>query len=87
MVLTEWKFSGAFALPSIGEEFAMDAVLLGWVATSYLLSVAIFLIPFGRVADIYGRKKVFLWGMVLFTLFSFLTAVSNSAAMLILCMV
>jgi MFS family permease len=43
------------ALPSIGKEFAMNAVLLIWVTTSYLLTVGIFLVPFGRIADIYGR--------------------------------
>jgi len=47
------------ALPSIGKEFAMDAVLLSWITTSYLVSAAIFLIPFGRIADIHGRKKTF----------------------------
>jgi len=36
----------------------MDAVSLGWVATAYLLASAMFLVPFGRVADIYGRKKI-----------------------------
>jgi len=71
------------ALPTIGEEFGMDAVLLGWVATSYLLALAIFLVPLGKVADIHGRKKVFAWGMILFTLVSFLTAMSNTTSMLI----
>ncbi len=71
------------ALPTIGEEFGMNAVLLGWVATSYLLALAIFLLPLGKVADIHGRKKVFAWGMILFTLFSFLTAISNTTSILI----
>lgn len=43
------------ALPSIGKEFAMDAVLLSWVATSYLLAAAMFLVPFGKIADIHSR--------------------------------
>ena len=55
------------ALPAIGDEFGMDAVLLSWVATSYLLSYAIFLVPSGRFADIYGRKKVFVWGLFIFS--------------------
>jgi len=71
------------ALPSIGKEFVMDAVLLSWVTTSYLLAAAIFLVPFGRIADIYGRKKVFLYGIVIFTLASFLAAVSASPVLLI----
>jgi EmrB/QacA subfamily drug resistance transporter len=71
------------ALPSIGKEFGMNAVLLSWVTTSYLLAVAIFLVPFGRIADIYGRKKVFLYGFVIFTLASFLSTISTSTLLLI----
>ncbi|MFA6363997.1 MFS transporter [Methanoregula sp.] len=54
------------ALPTIGNQFHMDAIALSWVATAYLLASAIFLVPFGKIADIYGRKKVFLWGLALF---------------------
>ena len=71
------------ALPSIGREFAMDAILLGWVTTSYLLSVAIFLIPFGRIADIHGRKKIFLYGFVIYTVSSLFCAISSSPLFLI----
>lgn len=72
------------ALPSIETEFPMDAVLLSWVATSFLLASAVFLVPFGRIADIYGRKKIFEYGMLIFTVASFLSAISTSAVMLIL---
>lgn len=71
------------AMKAIAEEFGMDAVLLGWVPTIYLLSAAIFLVPFGRIADIYGRKRIFTWGAALFTLGSLLTALATSAAMLL----
>jgi EmrB/QacA subfamily drug resistance transporter len=71
------------ALPTIGREFAMDAVLLGWVATAYLLSAAMFLVPIGRLADIHGRKKVFLYGILIYALSSFLSAVAPSAILLI----
>ncbi len=60
------------ALPEIGLEYEVDAILLGWIATSYLLSSAVFLVPFGRLADIYGRKKVFLSGMIIFSIASLL---------------
>ncbi|MFH2013118.1 MAG: MFS transporter [Pseudomonadota bacterium] len=72
------------ALPSIGKEFAMDAVMLNWVATAYLLAAAIFLVPFGRIADIHGRKKIFTYGVVFFTVSSFLSAISTSAVTLII---
>ncbi len=71
------------ALPSIGNEFALDAVSLSWVATSYLLAAAMFLVPFGRIADIHGRKKVFVYGTLVYTLSSFLSAISPSAVVLI----
>ncbi len=72
------------ALPIIGKEFAIDAIVLSWIATSYLLSAAMFLVPFGRIADIYGRKKIFTYGIILYTFSSFLTAIAQSAFILIL---
>lgn len=71
------------ALPSIGKEFALDAVLLSWVATVYLLAAAVFLVPFGRIADIYGRKKVFTYGMLIYTVSSFFSGVSPSSSFLL----
>lgn len=61
----------------------MDAVLLSWVATSYLLAAAMFLVPFGRIADIHGRKKVFALGTATFTVASLLAGLSPSAPVLI----
>ncbi|RIK56694.1 MFS transporter, partial [candidate division KSB1 bacterium] len=43
------------ALPLMARDFAMDVVRLSWVATAFLLSAAMFLVPFGRLADIHGR--------------------------------
>ena len=71
------------ALPSIGRELSLNAVTLGWVATAYLLSSAVLLVPFGRIADIYGRKKIFIGGMGIFTLASLLAGMANSGIMLI----
>ena len=71
------------ALPSIGQEFLMDAILLSWVTTAYLLTSAMFPVPFGKIADIYGRKRIFTYGTLTFTLASVGSAISNSAAMLI----
>jgi len=71
------------ALPAIEKEFLMDAILLSWVTTAYLLTSAMFLVPFGKIADIYGRKRIFTYGVLIFTLSSVGSAISNSAAMLI----
>ena len=73
------------ALPSIGKEFSMSAVLLSWVATSYLLTAALFLLPFGRAADIYGRKKIFTLGILLYSISSLMCGFSSGAVSLILC--
>ena len=72
------------ALPVIGKEFKTDAVVLSWVATSYLLAAAVSLVPFGKLADIYGRKKIYMIGMSIFTLTSLLCAIATSATMLII---
>ena len=72
------------ALPSIGSEFAMDAVTLSWVSTAYLLAAGVFLVPFGRIADIYGRKKVFVAGLLLFIIASACMVLSVSSVMIIL---
>jgi EmrB/QacA subfamily drug resistance transporter len=71
------------ALPSLGKELSLDAVTLGWIATAYLLSSAALLVPFGRIADIYGRKRIFACGIGIFTFSSLLSGLANSATMLI----
>ncbi len=71
------------ALPAIGAEFSADAILLSWVPTSFLLAAAMFTVPFGRISDIYGMKKVFSAGVALFTVASLLSAVAPSAILLI----
>jgi EmrB/QacA subfamily drug resistance transporter len=71
------------ALPSIGKEFSMDAISLSWVATAYIVASAIFLVPFGRLADIYGMKKVYFIGICIFTLSSFFMGIAGTATALI----
>ncbi|WP_287583478.1 MFS transporter [Candidatus Borrarchaeum sp.] len=71
------------ALPTIANEYGMDAVLLSWVATAYLLAAAIFLVSIGRIADIYGRKKVFSIGIFIYTLSAILSANSPSGEWLV----
>jgi EmrB/QacA subfamily drug resistance transporter len=75
------------ALPAIGKEFRIDAVTLGWVPTAYLLASAMFLLPFGRLADIYGRKRIFWIGTLVYTIGSLFSALSISEEMLIACRV
>lgn len=58
------------ALPAIAKELSMTALSLSWVATSFILAAAIFLIPVGRLADIYGRRRFYLYGALIFTVAS-----------------
>jgi len=82
--LTPFMISSVnIALPSIGNEFSLNAILLSWIATSYVLASAIFLVPFGRIADIYGRKRIFTAGMLVYTIAALGCAISTSAPMLI----
>jgi EmrB/QacA subfamily drug resistance transporter len=71
------------ALPTIGREFNSGAVVLAWIRSGYLLATAVTLLTVGRLADIHGRRRVFVWGIATFTAASLLCAVAPSAAFLI----
>lgn len=71
------------SLPSIGREFSLDIVILGWIPTSFILANTAFILPFGRLGDIYGRKKIFAIGVGLFTFASFMAFFSPTAIYLI----
>jgi EmrB/QacA subfamily drug resistance transporter len=71
------------ALPSIGTQLSLNAVALSWVATAYLLAAAAFLVPFGRTADIYGRKMIFRLGIIIDAIASIICAISSSGEWLI----
>ena len=81
-------FDGAavnIALPSIASEFHMDVISLTWISTAYLLAAALFLVPFGKIADIYGRKKVFLYGIGIFAAASLaMTMVPSTNLMIVI---
>ncbi len=71
------------ALPTIGAFFGSNAIILNWITNGYLLAAAIFAVPFGRVSDIHGRKKIFALGIGLFTVSSLLCALAPSDIFLI----
>lgn len=71
------------ALPKISEDFGLNAVGMSWVAMSYLLSSAVFLVPMGKLADIVGRKRIFFWGNIILVVSSFFCAISPTGAFLI----
>jgi len=71
------------ALPKIGNDFSLNAMQLGWVTMAYLLASAIFLVPFGKIGDMIGRKRIFLYGNIVFFFATLLCAVSTSGNFLI----
>ncbi|MCX8021164.1 MAG: MFS transporter, partial [Syntrophorhabdaceae bacterium] len=72
------------ALPSIGKTFSLNAVYMNWIMLTYTLATSIFLVPIGKIADIYGRKKVFLAGTGIFTGACLLMGFSINPEMLII---
>ncbi len=74
----------AVALPAIGSDFGLDAVTLGWVTSAYLLTAAVLIIPFGKISDIYGRKRFFILGNLVFTIGAFFAAIAWSGDSLLI---
>ena len=71
------------ALPAIQHAFSVDAVMLSWIATAFLLTMAVGLVPGGRIADICGRKKIFVWGISIYTIGNLLAGLAGSVETLI----
>ncbi|MEY1639116.1 MFS transporter [Tenuifilum osseticum] len=71
------------ALPMIAHEFGLNAITMSWVTMAFLLSSAVFLVPLGKLADIFGRKRVFLTGNVVLALASLLAVFVPNGATLI----
>ncbi len=74
----------SIALPLIQKNLSVNIILLGWIPTVFVLANAAFLLPFGRLADIYGRKKIFTYGVIIYTIASILAALSPSVIYLIM---
>jgi EmrB/QacA subfamily drug resistance transporter len=71
------------ALPSIQRAFHMTDANLQWIVTAYTLTFGGFLLLGGRAADLFGRRRVFLTGILCFTIFSLADGLSQSGTMLI----
>lgn len=72
------------ALPYINKDLSLDAVTSGWIPTSYMLSTAIFQIPCARMADMIGRKTVFVAGVLILAVFSVLSGFAQTGTTLII---
>ena len=90
LIISITSFMGTFlissiniALPSIEKSLGMDAVMLSWVVTSFLLSTAMFLLPVGRWGDNSGIGKLYKIGLIIFTLGSIACALAPTGKWLI----
>jgi EmrB/QacA subfamily drug resistance transporter len=72
------------ALPDIQEAFSCNATTLSWVTNSFLLANAMVMLPLSKAADIWGRVRFFKLGLLIFTVFTLLAALSPSIYMLLL---
>ena len=71
------------ALPSIGRSLGFSRSGLQWVITAYVLCSGGLVLLGGRAADLFGRRRVFLWGLSLFTAASLLSGVAPSPGVLV----
>ncbi len=71
------------ALPAISADLGLRAVELTWVVTAYTLAAAALLLPFGRLADLFGSKRILAGGLVVYSVAGLLCAVAPSGAFLI----
>ena len=72
------------ALPSIGRDLGLSQDSLSWVVNAYTLTFGGFLLLGGRLADILGRRRVYMWGLALFAVASFVGGFAQSETTLII---
>jgi len=65
------------ALPTIGRDLHASFSDLQWVINAYTIALAVFLVTVGRLGDLFGRKRMFMVGLGIFTLGSLLCALSS----------
>jgi EmrB/QacA subfamily drug resistance transporter len=71
------------ALPAIQQSLGFSQVTLSWVVNAYLLTFGGFLLLGGRAGDLFGRRRVFAFGLALFTLASLLCGLAGSQGLLV----
>ena len=74
----------SLALPVIQKELAVNLIILGWIPTAFVLANAATVLPFGRLADIHGRRRIFSYGVLIYTVASLLAAFSDSGLVLVI---
>ena len=90
LVVAATSFMGTFlisavniALPTIERDLSLTAIELSWIITSFILGTALFMLPAGTWGDRYDNRKLFKWGLILFTFSSLLCYFSPNGNWLI----
>ncbi len=73
----------SLGLPNIINDFSITVTVASWVATSYIISNAIFVPVFGKLGDMIGNKIIYLWSFIAFVVFSVLAGMSWNISSLI----
>ncbi len=73
----------SIVVPSIAEHFGADIPTAQWMAIAYMLSVSALMMPAGAIADSLGRKKIWVWGLLVFACATALTGFSQEFWMVI----
>ncbi len=71
------------ALPSIGRDLGADVAGLQWTLNAYVLTLAALVLAAGSLSDIYGRRRVFILGVVVFVAASALCAAAPTIGLLV----
>ena len=71
------------ALPAVEKDFKINLDIVEWIINGYLLAFAVLMVTCGRLADMYGRRKMFLTGLIMFAAASLIGGLSKGADLLI----
>ena len=72
------------ALPTIAHDMHVDPAASIWVVNAYQLAVTVTLLPFASMGDIYGHRRVYVWGLAVYTAASLLCALAPSLPVLVI---
>src|SRR4051812_42866100 len=72
------------ALPTIAKDLGSTPAESIWVVNAYQLAVTVTLLPFASIGDIYGHRRVYIWGLVVYTVASLICAMATSLPVLVI---
>lgn len=82
IVQMDW-FALNLAIPSIARQFDMASTDLQWVVSGYMISIGALMVTGGRLSDIFGRRTIIVWGLVIFGVMSAICGASPNETWLI----